>query len=379
MKEMIISGNEAIAYGAIRGGCRFFAGYPITPSSEVAEMLSLELPKVCGKFIQMEDEMGSLAAVIGASLTGKKAMTATSGPGFSLMQEHIGFAAMGEIPCVIVDIQRGGPSTGLPTHASQGDVMQARWGTHGDHEVIVLSPWSVQESYTLIIEAFNLSEEYRSPVIFLSDEVIAHLRERLIIPDDDEIKIVERAQPTVPPEEYKPFDVSMGKIPPLANFGSGYRYHITGLTHDETGFPSDDSKNAASLIKRLRDKIIDNRDKIVKTETFMMDDAEIAVIAYGAVARSAKQAVIIAREEMGIKVGLLRLITVWPFADKEIFELSKRVKSIVISEMNLGQLKTTVEAAVKGNCDVYTVGRADGELVTPSEILEKIKEVRVEH
>lgn len=378
MKDIMVSGNEAIAYGAIRAGCRFFAGYPITPSSEIAEVLSLKLPEVCGKFIQMEDEIGSLAAVIGASLTGLKAMTATSGPGFSLMQEHIGFAAMGEIPCVIVDVQRGGPSTGLPTHASQGDVMQARWGTHGDHEIIALSPSSIQECYTLIIEAFNLSEEYRTPVVFLSDEVIAHLREKLVIPDEESIKITNRKKPTVPSEAYKPFDTSFGLVPPLADFGSGYKYHITGLTHDETGFPSDSSKNTNMLLKRLRDKILDNRDKIVKTESFMMEDADIAVVTYGAVARSAKEAILLAREK-GIKLGLFRLITIWPFADKEILDVAKRVKAIILAEMNLGQLRTTLESAVKGNCKVDTVGRADGEIVTPSDILGKIKEVRIEY
>ena len=374
MKEMVISGNEAIAYGAIRAGCRFFAGYPITPSSEIAEVISLELPQTCGRFIQMEDEIASLAAVIGASLTGEKAMTATSGPGFSLMQEHIGFAIMGEVPCVIVNVQRGGPSTGLPTHASQGDVMQARWGTHGDHEIIALSPSSVQECYTLIIEAFNLSEEFRTPVIFLTDEVIGHLREKLIIPDDSSINIVNREKPEVPPENYKPFDTSFGKIPPLADFGSGYKFHITGLTHDETGFPTDDSGKTALLIKRLCDKIIDSRDRIVKTDSFMLEDANIAVIAYGSVARAAKEAVLEAREK-GIKLGLLRLTTIWPFADKEISDLSEQVKSIIIAEMNLGQLKTTVESAVKGRCNVITVGRSDGEIVTPLNILEKLNEI----
>lgn len=378
MKELVISGNEAIAHGAIRAGCCFFAGYPITPSSEVAEELSLKLPEVGGRFIQMEDEIASLAAVIGASITGKKAMTATSGPGFSLMQEHIGFAAMGEIPCVIVNVQRGGPSTGLPTHPSQGDVMQARWGTHGDHEIIALSPSSAQECYTLIIEAFNLSEEYRTPVIFLTDEVIAHLREKLVLPDSKSINVVTRKKPDVPPENYKPFDTSFGKVPPLADFGSGYKFHITGLTHDETGFPTDDSKKTAVLLKRLQDKIIDNRDKIVRTDNFMLDDAELTIIAYGAVARAAKEAVLAARER-GVKLGLFRLITIWPFADKEIAEISKRMKAIIIAEMNMGQLRTTVESAVKGRCNVLTVGRADGEIVTPSNILEKVKEVGIVH
>ncbi len=374
MKEVVISGNESIAFGAIRAGCCFFAGYPITPSSEIAEVISLELPEVGGRFIQMEDEIASLAAVIGASLTGEKAMTATSGPGFSLMQEHIGFAIMGEVPCVIVNVQRGGPSTGLPTHASQGDVMQARWGTHGDHEIIALSPASVQECYSLTIEAFNLSEEFRTPVILLTDEVIAHLRERLIIPDDSSINVVKRKKPEVSPENYKPFDTSYGKVPPLADFGSGYKFHITGLTHDETGFPTDDSEKTALLIKRLCGKIIDSRDRIVKTDSFMLEDANVAVIAYGSVARAAKEAVLEAREK-GIKLGLLRLKTIWPFADKEISDLSEQVKSIIIAEMNLGQLKTTVESAVKGKCGVLTVGRADGEIVTPLNILEKLSKI----
>jgi len=378
MKELMVSGNEAIAYGAIRGGCCFFGGYPITPSSEIAEILSAELPKIGGKFIQMEDEIASIATVIGASITGLKAMTATSGPGFSLMQEHIGFAIMGEIPCVIVNVQRGGPSTGLPTLPSQGDVMQTRWGTHGDHEIIVLSPSSIQECYTLIIEAFNLAEEFRTPVIFLSDEVIAHLREKLVVPDDSALKIVARKKPSLPPEEYKPYDTSFGKIPPLANFGSGYKYHITGLVHDETGFPTDNRENADHLIKRLCDKILDARDRIIKTESFMMDDADIGVIAFGSIGRAAKEAVLLAREE-GIKLGLLRLITIWPFAAKKIHTISKQLKVIIVAEMNLGQLKPMVESAARGECEVYSIGRADGGVVSPSEILEKTKEVGIEH
>ncbi len=378
MKELVISGNEAIAHGAIRGGCRFFAGYPITPSSEIAEVLSLELPRVRGKFIQMEDEMGSIAAIIGASLTGKKAMTATSGPGFSLMQEHIGFAVMGEVPCVVVDVQRGGPSTGLPTHPSQGDVMQARWGTHGDHEIIALSPSSVQECYTLIIEAFNLSEEYRTPVIFLTDEVIGHLREKLIIPDDESIEVTTRKKPADPPDSYKPFDLSKGKVPPLANFGSGYKFHITGLIHDETGFPKDDSSNTQILINRITNKIKDNRDKIVKTETFMMDDAEIALVSYGSVFRTAKEAVIEAREQ-GIKMGVLKLTTIWPFADKEVAEVAEQVRAMAVVEMNMGQLKTTVESCIKGKCELCTVCRADGNIVAPSDVHSKLREVGIVH
>lgn len=378
MKELVISGNEAIAHGAIRAGCRFFAGYPITPSSEIAEVLSFELPKCGGRFIQMEDEMGSIAAIIGASLTGKKTMTATSGPGFSLMQEHIGFAVMGEVPCVVVDVQRGGPSTGLPTHPSQGDVMQARWGTHGDHEIIALSPSSVQECYTLIIEAFNLSEEYRTPVIFLTDEVIGHLREKLTIPDDESIKVVTRRKPETPPDTYKPFDLSMGKVPPLANFGSGYKFHITGLIHDETGFPSDDSENTQFLINRIMNKISGDRDRIVKTETFMMDDAECALIAYGSVFRTAKETVMEARDK-GIKMGVLKLTTIWPFADKEIAAVAEQVDAIVMVEMNMGQLKTTVESCIRGKCDLYTVCRADGNIVAPSDIHSKLREVGIAH
>ncbi len=374
MKELMVSGNEAIAYGAIRGGCCFFGGYPITPSSEIAEVLSAELPKIGGKFIQMEDEIGSIAAIIGASITGLKTMTATSGPGFSLMQEHIGFALMGEIPCVIVNVQRGGPSTGLPTLPSQGDVMQARWGTHGDHEIIAVSPSSIQECYTLIIEAFNLAEEFRTPVIFLSDEVIAHLREKLVIPDDKSLTIVNRKKPAVPPEQYNPYDESTGLIPPIADFGSGYRYHITGLTHDETGFPTDNTETVHSLIDRLSNKILYNRDKIVKTDSFMMEDADVAVVSYGATARAAKEAVLLAREE-GIKLGLFRLITIWPFAVKEIFEISGNLKSIFVAEMNLGQLKPMVKSAVKGRCEVYSIGRADGMIISPSEIFLRAKEL----
>lgn len=364
-------GNVACAEGAIAAGCRFFAGYPITPSSEIAEVLALRFPVIGGNFIQMEDEIAAMGAVIGGSLGGVKSMTATSGPGFSLKQENIGFAAMTEVPCVIVNVQRGGPSTGLPTHAAQSDVMQARWGTHGDHPIIVLCPSSVRETYDLTIRAFNLAEKYRMPVILLSDEIIGHLTEKIEIPDPSTIEIIERKKPTDTPENYLPYEMDDSDIPAMANFGEGYRYHVTGLAHDETGFPTNDPKKIRAQILRLNRKIQRFRDDIVEVETFNTDDMDVLVISFGSTARSAKRAVINAREK-GVKAGLLRLKTIWPFPDKEIEALYKPVRKIVVAEMNLGQIAHEVEWATRREKPVVRVNKIDGEPITPAEIYEAI-------
>ena len=370
----IMSGNEAVAEGAVAAGVRFFAGYPITPSSEIAEVLSYLLPRVGGKFIQMEDELSSVGAIVGASLAGVKSMTATSGPGFSLMQENIGFAFMVEVPCVIVNVQRGGPSTGLPTRPSQADVMQARWGTHGDHNMIVLVPSSVKESFDLTVECVNLSEMYRTPVVLLLDEVIAHMREKVILPEKSEIKIIERKKPTRGGEKYLPYQVTEDAIPPMANFGEGYRYHVTGLTHDETGFPTNDPEEIDKNIRRLYSKIEKHKDEIIRVEQVYTEDAEIAVFAYGSVARSARNVVKKAREK-GINVGLMRPITLWPFPEKEVSNLANRAKKIIVPEMNMGQIINEVRRVVPQGVEVEGVNRVDGELVTPSEIMNKIEEV----
>lgn len=371
----LISGNDATVKAAIIAGCRFYGGYPITPSSEVAEGMARALPAVGGKFIQMEDEIAGIGATIGASLTGKKSMTATSGPGFSLKQEHIGYAVMGEIPIVIVNVMRGGPSTGLPTYPAQGDVMQARWGTHGDHEIIALAPCSVQETFKLTIEAFNLAEQYRVPVILLTDEIIAHMREKVEILDKSEYKIINRLRPSVDPANYNPFDTKHGMVPPLAPYGEGYRFHITGLAHDHTGFPTSNPEIVEKLQERLRDKILKNRKEFDWHEERLTEDAEIVVFAYGAVARSAMRAIKDARRE-GIKAGMYRPITLWPFASESIKKVAKKAKTILVVEMNLGQMVNEVERSVAGTkCKVKFLGKANGELINPSEIHQKIREV----
>ena len=367
----LMQGNEACAEGAIAAGARFFAGYPITPSSEIAEILSSLLPGVGGKFIQMEDEIASIAAVIGASLGGLKSMTATSGPGFSLMQENLGFAAAAEIPCVIVNVQRAGPSTGQPTSPSQGDVMQARWGTHGDHPIIALSPSSVREMFDLTVRAFNLSEKYRTPVIVLADEVVAHMREKVEFPAEQRIPVFERPTPTVPPEWYFPFDNSM-EVPPLAPLGEGYRYHVTGLYHDKAGFPTLRPDEITPWFERVFAKIERHLNDIVEVEERMMDDAEIGLVAYGCSARSALAALRLAREQ-GFKVGMLRLKTVWPFPEREVTRLSRRVDRIIVPEMNRGQIRLEVERVVRGRAEVVGVNRLDGEMITPNQIFEAIK------
>ena len=369
----LLQGNEACAEGALLAGVKFFAGYPITPSSEIAENMARELPKIGGKFIQMEDEIASMAAVIGASIAGLKSLTATSGPGMCLKQENLGFAIINEIPCVVVNAQRGGPSTGSPTKPSQGDMMQARWGSHGDHPIIALAPSTVNEILTLTIKAFNFSEKYRTPVILLLDEVIAHMREKVEVPASEDIEVINRKKPTVPPEEYLPFKPDEDGVPPMANFGEGYRYHITGLIHNYKGLPTSNSQEINAFIRRLHDKIQKNIKDIIIYQKYSLDDAKIALIAYGSVARAAERTVKLAREK-GLKVGLLKLLTIWPFCFEEVNRLAKQVDLIIVPEMNLGQMVLEVERASQGKCRVVPYGRVDGELINPLEILEKIQE-----
>lgn len=365
----LMQGNEACAEGAIAAGARFYAGYPITPSSEIAEIMSERLPRVGGSFIQMEDEISSMAAVVGASLAGIKAFTATSGPGFSLKQENLGFAAAAEIPCVVVNVMRGGPSTGLPTSPAQADVMQARWGTHGDHPVIVLSPASVQECYELAVKSFNFAEEFRVPVILLMDEVIGHLREKVELPGS--LPVVNRKKPSVPPDLYYPFEHEASMIPAMASFGEGYRYHVTGLVHDVTGLPSGKPEVVEKFLWRLNHKLDQCLDRIIIHEEVLLADAQLIVVAYGCSARSALEAVHSARNS-GHKVGLFRPVTIWPFPEKALEKYSGR--KFLVPEMNCGQLVGEVERTM-GRSQVYRVNRYDGELITPGEILAKIQEV----
>lgn len=369
----LLQGNEACAEGALLAGVKFFAGYPITPSSEIAENMARKLPKIGGKFIQMEDEIASMAAVIGASIAGLKSLTATSGPGMCLKQENLGFAIINEIPCVVVNAQRGGPSTGSPTKPSQGDMMQARWGTHGDHPIIALAPSTVSEVLTLTIKAFNFSEKYRTPVILLLDEVIAHMREKVEIPAPEDVEVINRKKPTVPPEEYLPFKPDEDGVPPMANFGEGYRYHITGLVHSEKGLPISDSQQVNHFIRRINSKIKKNIKDILIYEEYLLNDAKIALIAYGSVARAAERTVKLAREE-GLKAGLLKLLTIWPFCFEKVNMLAQQVDLIIVPEMNLGQMVLEVERASQGKCRVVPYGRVDGELINPIEILGKIRE-----
>ena len=363
----LIQGNEACVKGALAAGCSFYGGYPITPSSEIAEHMVRLLPKTGGVFIQMEDEIASLASVIGASLAGSKAMTATSGPGFSLMQEHIGFATMTEVPCVIVNVMRGGPSTGSPTSPSQGDVMQTRWGTHGDHPAIVLAPASVGEVFDATVRAFNLSERFRTPVIVLYDEIIGHTRESIVLPNT--VDIVNRSAPPDGLSDFWPKSTAPNGVPPMSGFGDGYRFHVTGLTHDDRGFPTTDSKVAEALITRLHSKIETHLDEITDVETFMMDDAEIAIFAYGIVGRSAYEAVEQARSA-GIKAGLVRPITIWPFPDAQVASAAQQVDTLIVAEMNLGQLVGEVERVAAGQTEIVRYLRVDGKPITPTVLLD---------
>ncbi len=343
-KRLLLQGNEAIVHGALAAGCRFFAGYPITPASEISELLSVKLPQVGGTFIQMEDEIASMGAVIGASLAGVKSMTATSGPGFSLMQENLGYACITEVPCVIVNVMRGGPSTGLPTNVAQGDVLMARWGTHGDHPIIVLAVSSVNDCFSLTVRAFSLSEKYRIPVIILSDEVVAHTRECITLPDSDEVRVVDRISPNVPPEWYKPYANNNRGVPDMAAFGEGYRHHVTGLVHDERGFP---------------------------TKNHLMEDAEVCVIAYGSVSRSALMAIKDARAQ-GIKAGLVQLITLFPVPRKEIDAALRQCKAAIIPELNMGQMSREINRINQSGARIIKYNRIDGQMITPDEITKQI-------
>jgi 2-oxoglutarate ferredoxin oxidoreductase subunit alpha len=374
-KVAFMQGNEAAAQGALYAGCTFFAGYPITPSTEVAEVMAAELPKIGGKFIQMEDEIGAMSAIIGASLTGAKVLTSTSGPGLSLKQEIIGYGCITEVPCVIVNVMRGGPSTGMPTGPSQSDVMCAKWGTHGDHPAICLVPASVQELFEETVRAFNLAEKYRTPVMIMPDEIVAHMRERIVFPAAGELEVIDRAKPTVTPEQYKPYDTSFGDVPPLAAFGSGYRFHVTGLNKMQDGFPTTKANIVQAEEERQVRKVEANADDIVKFEEYMTADADVIVIAFGSTSRSARFAVNEARKE-GIKAGLFRLITFWPFPEKQLLALSKKVKAFVTPEMNLGMCTDVVKGCVEGNATVHGIFRVDGEPINPGQILDKIKEVK---
>ena len=372
MSMRLMQGDEACAEGAVAAGCRFFAGYPITPATEIAVVLAERLPQVGGKFIQMEDEIASIAAIIGASVGGAKALTATSGPGFSLMQENIGYAAMAEIPCVIVDVQRMGPSTGRPTSPSQGDLMQARWGTHGDHPIIALCPSSVSETFDLTVQAFNFSERYRTPVIVLMDEVIGHMRERVELPDPMTLDLENRPGTTVPPEWYKPFENIASDVPPLVPFGDGYRYHITGLHHDERGYPTERVDEIRPWLKRIFRKIDRSLSDILLYDEDSVEDADTLVIAYGSTARTARDAVNMARER-GSKVGFIKLKTIWPLAEEVIELAAARLHRVVVPELNRGQLVLEIERVV-GRNKVRRVNESTGKLIEPLDILTAIEE-----
>ncbi|MEA4882525.1 MAG: 2-oxoacid:acceptor oxidoreductase subunit alpha [Clostridia bacterium] len=370
----LLQGNESCAEAALLAGVRFFAGYPITPSTEIAEILSERLPQVGGKFIQMEDEIASMAAIVGASLAGLKVMTATSGPGFSLKQENIGFASFTEVPCVVVNVQRTGPSTGLPTSPAQGDLQQARWGTHGDHPIVALYPSSVSETFDLTVKAVSISERLRVPVILLMDEVIAHMRERVVIPCASDVVAENRPRPQMPPAEYLPYLADPDGVPPMADFGSGYRWHVTGLYHDETGFPTSSPAKVDYLIRRLHAKVESRVKEITFTASEFIDDAKTAVVACGFTARSARCAVRVARER-GIKAGIFQPKTIWPFPDALIEDIASRVDRIIVPEMNMGQLVREVQRASNGKCEVVGYSRVDGEPIAPEEILARIEGV----
>ncbi len=360
--------------GALAAGCRFFAGYPITPASEISELMSVRLPQAGGTFIQMEDEIASMGAVIGASLTGLKSMTATSGPGFSLMQENLGFACIAEAPCVVVNVMRGGPSTGLPTNPAQGDVMQARWGTHGDHPIIVLCVSTVADCFDITVKAFNFSEKYRVPVIVLSDETVAHTRETAILASPGEIEIVDRPTPSMPPEWYIPYKDNTRGVPPMAAFGTGYRYHVTGLVHDIRGFPTQRAEEIDAFTRRLFRKITLGFHEIQITESFMMEDAEVGIIAYGSVARSARRAVLQAREH-GIRAGMLQLITLFPFPRHAAEKVLLQCRAVLVPEMNMGQMSREVKRVDQGVCRIEKYNRVDGQGITPEELYEGLKKL----
>ena len=371
-KVQFILGDMACVYGGLLAGCSFFGGYPITPASEVAEGMARLLPRIGGTYIQMEDEIGSIAAVIGAAWGGAKSMTSTSGPGFSLMMENYGFAAMTETPCVIVNVQRTGPSTGQPTLGAQGDMMQVRWGTHGDLEALAFAPSTVQECLDFTIDAFNLSEKYRNPACVMTDGEVGHLRERIIVPDEKDMKLIDRRPATINKNKFIPFTNSQTlkncKVPDFPTFGTGYRTYVTGLTHNEKGFPATDKQpDHERLVKRITEKISDDADKLVMVEKLNLDDANIAFVTYGATARPAESAMEMARKE-GKKVGLLRLKLVWPFPEKVVEKLAKDVDKIIVPEMNLGQIVHPVKEISCKHCEVVSAPKIGGEMHLPMEL-----------
>lgn len=378
MTAKLMQGNEAIAEGALAAGVKFFGGYPITPSTEIAETMAKRLPQVGGTFIQMEDEIASMGVVLGASLAGKKVLTASSGPGISLKQELIGYASAAEIPVVVVNVQRVGPSTGQPTAPSQGDVMQARWGTHGDHSIIALSPWSVREAFDLAVKSVNYAERFRTPVILLADEIVGHLRENVEFPAENEIEIYPRRMPKKSRAEgYEPYAPDEDLVPNIANFGEGYHVHVTGLIHDETGFPVGSPAVTENAIRRMHEKIYRAADEIIEVHQEFMDDAEFAVVAFGGTARTAYESVLNLRKK-GLKVGFVRLITIWPFADKIIAEVAKKVRGILVAELNFGQVVGEVERAAKGQCEVKLCAKYDMTIFEPEEIEKAVEEMIAE-
>jgi 2-oxoglutarate ferredoxin oxidoreductase subunit alpha len=368
-----LDGDYACAEGALAAGCRFFAGYPITPSTEVAERIVARFPLVGGIFIQFEDELGAMAAILGASWAGKKSMTVTSGPGFSLMMENLGLGAMMEVPCVLVNVQRGGPSTGLPTMVGQADMMQARWGSHGDYEIIALSPSSPQEAFDYTIKAFNLSEKYRVPTLVMMDECVGHMTERVEIPLADDITLTPRRLTSKTPEEYLPYATNGDLVPEMIIAGEGYKIHTTGLTHDERGYPVMSPEVQHQLVKRLIDKINKNADSIIEIEEEGTEDAEIIVMAYGITARVTQPAIAKAREK-GLKVGFIKMITVWPFPEKRVRELARSVKAFVMPEINMGQMVLELERVVAGKAKTLHVPHAGGWVHEPDDIFKVIEE-----
>ncbi|KPL06550.1 2-oxoglutarate ferredoxin oxidoreductase subunit alpha [bacterium SM23_57] len=371
--EHYLDGDHACAEGAMAAGCRFVAGYPITPSTEVVERIAQRFPFMGGVFIQMEDEMASMNAILGGSWAGKKCMTVTSGPGFSLMMENLGLGVMMEVPCVLVNVQRGGPSTGLPTMVGQADIMQARWGSHGDYEIIALSPASPQEAFEYTVEAFNLAEQYRVPVLVMMDECVGHMTEKVVIPKPDDIDVVYRKLTTLPPEEYLPYKSDNGLVPDMIVAGEGYKIHTTGLTHDERGYPVMTAECQDKLVRRLVDKIRLNAEKIIHTEETQIDGAEVIVMAYGITSRVAQPAVDKARKE-GIKVGQIKLITVWPFPEKRVAQLAKKIKAWVVPEINYGQISLEVERCSAGKAKTIHVPHMGGWVHDPENIYKAIKE-----
>lgn len=372
--EHYITGDEACAEGAMAAGCMFFGGYPITPATEVAEHMSVRLPEVGGTFIQMEDEIAAMASILGASWAGQKSMTSTSGPGFSLMMENIGLGVCTETPCVVVNVQRAGPSTGLPTMGAQGDMMQARWGSHGHYEIIALAPSSAQEIFTQTIKAFNLAEKYRTPVMLMTDEVIGHMSEKVIIPDASEIKTISRTKPKGRRDRFRLYQPGENGVAPMPSAGDGYKVHVTGLTHDERGYPTMTVEAQAEMMERITRKIRDNRADIIMTEAHNLEDAEIVLVSYGISARTSLAAMHRARST-GMKVGFLKLETIWPFAEEKIRELAESVKAFVTVEINLGQIHLEVMRSAAGRAECHLVGHAGGTVITPEQVMAKIKEV----